>query len=72
MDAETFIQNNWWWIIIVAVLVVALKGRALWKAAQNRDKAWFVAILILNTLGLLELFYLLVFSKRPNKNDTDQ
>jgi hypothetical protein len=40
------------------------KGIALWKAAKNNDKAWFIALMIINTLGILEIFYIYVFSKR--------
>jgi len=45
-------------------LVLALKGFALWTAAQKSDKGWFIALLFLNTLGILEIVYLLFFSKR--------
>lgn len=40
------------------------KGLALWKAARNDERYWFVALLILNTGGLLELAYLFVFAKQ--------
>lgn len=43
---------------ILMVVVIILKGYALWIAAKRDDSAWFVAILILNTLGILELVYL--------------
>lgn len=39
------------------------KGMALWKSARNSQKYWFVALLIFNTLGVLELIYLKFFSK---------
>lgn len=38
--------------------VLIWKGLALWKAAGLRQKYWFVAMLVLNTLGLLEIFYI--------------
>ena len=34
-----------------------------WKAARSNQKLWFVALLILNTAGILDLLYLFVFSK---------
>jgi len=40
------------------------KGLALWRAAQNKSKVWFIAILLINTLGILEIFYLLVFKRK--------
>lgn len=53
--------------IILIVLIVwsfIWKGLALWHASRNEEKYWFVAILILNTVGILEIVYLFVFSKQ--------
>ncbi len=53
--------------IILFVLVTwsfVWKGLALWHSAKNEDKYWFIAILILNTIGLLEIVYLFLFSKK--------
>ena len=46
-------------IIIVLVLwTVILKGYALWHAARNNQKWWFIALLVINTVGILEIIYL--------------
>ena len=64
-------------ILFVLVLVwsLAWKGIALWKAARAGSKNWFVVLLIINTLGILEILYIFVFSKKekscachPHKN----
>jgi methionyl-tRNA synthetase len=39
---------------------------ALWKAAQNKDKWWYVAMLVINTVGILEIVYYFYFSKRKS------
>ena len=39
------------------------KGMALWKAARNDQRYWFVALLIINTGGILEILYLFIFAK---------
>lgn len=39
------------------------KGIALWHASKNNQKNWFIAMLVLNTVGILELVYLFVFAK---------
>lgn len=44
------------------------KGVALWYSAQRRDTGWFIAIFLLNTLGILEIVYLFVFTRLINKN----
>jgi methionyl-tRNA synthetase len=45
------------------------KGIALWKAAQNNQKFWFIAILVINTVGVMEIIYLLFFLKKDRYFD---
>ncbi|MGB9743444.1 MAG: DUF5652 family protein [Minisyncoccales bacterium] len=61
---EQFLIQNQWIILLIICWVIPWKGVALWRAAQNNHKAWFIAILLLNTLAILEILYLFVFSKR--------
>lgn len=53
------------------IWITAWKGMALWKAARNSHKKWFVVLLVLNTLGILEMIYIFVLSKRKQK-DSEQ
>ncbi len=57
-------------IIIVALVMLVIliwsliwKGIALWKSARKSHKLWFIILLILNTVGILEILYIYVFSK---------
>jgi hypothetical protein len=50
--------------IILIVWSLIWKGIALWKAARAEDKVWYILLLIINTLGLLEILYIFVFSRR--------
>lgn len=50
-------------LFLLIAWVLPWKGFALWKAAKNSHKKWFVAILILNTLAILEIVYIFYFSK---------
>jgi hypothetical protein len=43
------------------------KGIALWIAARHNSKGWYVVMLILNTLGILEILYIFIFSKRKRR-----
>ncbi|MBI4039942.1 hypothetical protein HY389_01155 [Candidatus Daviesbacteria bacterium] len=43
------------------------KGRALWIAAKKASLYWFVALLLINTAGLLDIAYVYFFSKRDIK-----
>jgi len=49
---------------LVAVWSIIWKGLALWKAARLGSKGWFVALLIINTAGILEILYLYVFTRK--------
>lgn len=60
---QFFIANPW--ILIVIVFWTLLwKGVALWRAARNEHAGWFIALLILNTLGILEIIYIFFFSQK--------
>ena len=56
-------------IMFFAIIIWSLvwKGLALWRAGRNGDKKWFVALLIINTLGILEILYLYVFGKKKDQ-----
>lgn len=53
--------------IIFAVWTIFWKGFALWHSAKNSQKYWFIALLILNTVGILELIYLFFFRLNRKK-----
>lgn len=50
-------------IVVLAAWTLILKGLALWHAARNHQMGWFIALLVINSLGILELVYLLAFRK---------
>jgi|WetSurSiteA1Bulk_404760.scaffolds.fasta_scaffold02542_3 hypothetical protein len=61
---QQFIVDNAQIILpIVSIWSLAWKGYALWVAARKESKIWFVVILVLNTIGLLEILYIFVLSK---------
>jgi hypothetical protein len=55
--------------IFVLLIIWSLiwKGLALWKAARNGHQGWFIAMLIINTVGILEIIYILAFSKKKKE-----
>lgn len=53
---------------VLFVWSIAWKGVALWKAAKNNDKLWFLLLLIVNTAGILEIFYIFFFSKKKHED----
>mgnify|MGYP007084715028 CR=1 FL=1 len=42
-------------LFLILAWTLPWKGIALWKAAKNSHKWWFVALLLLNTLAILEI-----------------
>jgi len=52
--------------VLLVAWVIVWKGIALWKAAKNRSMPWFIALLVLNTFGILEITYMFYFSKKKN------
>lgn len=50
-------------IIIISIWSLIWKGLALWKSSKKNHKVWFVIILVLNTIGILEILYFYIFSK---------
>lgn len=61
--------TSWPYFLILALSILDLIVRAiaLWKSARAGSKAWFVALMILNTLGVLPLVYILFFAPKTEK-----
>ena len=58
--------SGWLLFLFVAIMIWDLvwKGIGLWKSGRNNQLAWFVCILIFNTVGILPILYLLFFQKK--------
>lgn len=52
-------------VVLIVVLTFVLKGFALWLSARAGQKWWFIAFLVINTFGILEIVYLIWF--RPEE-----
>jgi len=63
-------MNNPWvafGFAVLAIWTIIWKGTALWKAARNSSKIWFVVLLAVNTVGILEIIYVFFFSKKKEQ-----
>lgn len=71
MTPETyaFMSQPWFPIVMIILLVWTMiwKGFALWRAAKDDNKLWFVLLLILNTVGVLEIVYIFAISPMSKK-----
>ena len=45
-------------IILLLIWEIYWKAHALWIAARRGDKNFYIAILIINSLGILPIYYL--------------
>jgi len=54
----------WNWLLPLVVLDLILKGISLWRAARYNQKGWFIALLVVNSVGILPVIYLLFFEKK--------
>lgn len=58
--------------IVLVLWSLPWKAVALWKAARRGEKIWFIVLLIVNTLALLEILYIFIFSKRKQDNKKEE
>lgn len=60
---NSFFNVYWPLVLIIVAIEFILKGMALYRSARNGQNYWFVALLVVNTMGILPLIYLIWFSK---------
>ena len=59
-------------VVIISVWTLIWKGFALWKAVNKKSVSWFIVFLIFNTVGILEILYIFVFSKINIKKKSEK
>ena len=62
-----FLVNHSWIIILILFWTLPWKAVALWRSVRQNQMGWFLSMLVLNTLGILEIVYIFFFSVRENK-----
>jgi methionyl-tRNA synthetase len=63
-----------WILIVVLVWSAVWKLLALWKSARKGHVVWFILLAVINTIGILEILYVYIFSeikfkKKSKKKD---
>lgn len=61
---EQILLQNIWVLVVVAIWTLPWKAYALWKSARRGEKWWFIALLLVNSLAILEIVYIFFFSKK--------
>ncbi len=61
-------------LFLLVLLEIVLKGFALWRAARLEKLPWFIALLLVNSAGILPGIFLLLtkdeYEKLPKKKST--
>ncbi len=58
--------------VLLGIWAFAWKAAGLWYAARNKQRWWFVAFLLVHTLGILEIVYLKWHQKDHNAEGTNE
>ena len=76
MNTITIPGLNPWIMLLIVLWTIPWKGIALWKAARLSHKWWFVVLLILNTVGILEIIYIFLIARKytveTERSDVDE
>jgi len=67
MTFEEFVDQYLWLFLILSVWEFIWKAVALWKAARNSSRGWFATLLVVNSLGIIPILYIFLFSKTTKK-----
>lgn len=63
MNSIAEIVNKPYFIIPYLIWVTLWKGLALWKSAGKKQLLWFLILLTINTMGILEIAYIFYLNK---------
>ena len=61
-----------WLFVIIITWTAIWKLLGMWKAARNAHVFWFIAMAILNTVGIIPIIYIYVFSKWGKKKQNSK
>ena len=60
-------QDNLWIFAVATLWTLPWKGYSLWTASKMGHKRWFIALIILNTFAILDIFYIFYIAKKTPK-----
>jgi len=58
-----WLEANTWVFIPIMIWDLVWRLLALWHSARQNQKVWFVALMVVNSVGILPLVYLIFVSK---------
>ncbi len=54
-------------VALLLIWTIPWKGYALWLAARNNHPWWFVILLVVNTVAILEIIYIFAIGRLAQK-----
>ena len=54
-------------LLLLVIWTVIWQGLGLWRGSRSGQRNWFIAMLIVNSAGILPIIYLLFFWKDRKK-----
>ena len=64
MDTITIPGINPWVMLAIVLWSIPWKGVALWKAARLSNKSWFIVLLVINTLAILDIIFIYFVARK--------
>lgn len=61
---ETIFQSRLFIFFLIMLWVLPWKAWALWTAAKNEHKWWFVILILVNSVAILDIIYLFAVAKK--------
>ena len=55
-------------LTVIFIWTYVWKLLALWNAGKNNSPVWFIVLALVNTVGILEILYIFVFSKMKHSS----
>ncbi|OHA88152.1 MAG: hypothetical protein A2741_00830 [Candidatus Zambryskibacteria bacterium RIFCSPHIGHO2_01_FULL_43_27] len=67
-----YLSSHLWLLALIIIWSVIWKGLALWRSARLSQKGWFLVVLLVNTVGILEIIYLFFISRKQAESEITQ
>lgn len=61
-----------WLLVVIFAWSLVWKLLALWKSARKGQPIWFIVLAFINTIGILEILYIYIFSDMKKKSKVEQ
>jgi hypothetical protein len=70
-EIATSLGISIWLLVVIFIWSFVWKLLAFWKSARRKHLVWFIVFALVNTIGILEILYIYIFSDMmsPRKSE---